>query len=78
MNTFDRTQKYIIEFDEDKQRWYCTREDLQKEGSCGIANLKPFNQDLAPALAMMDCAGYDIAVIGEQLGLWPLDVYYRD
>ena len=73
MNTFDRTQKYIIEFDEKEQRWYCTREDLQEEGSCGIANLNSLDQNLAPALAMMDCAGYDIAVIGEQLGLWLLD-----
>jgi len=70
MNFLDRTQKYIIEFDEDSQRWFCVREDLQREGSCGISDLALLDQDIAPALAMMDCAGYDIGIIGEQLGFW--------
>ena len=69
MNFLDKAQKYIIEFDEETQSWICVSEDLQKEGKCEIAWLPLLDQDLAPALAMMDCAGYDIRVIAAQLEL---------
>ena len=70
MNFLDKNQKYIIEFDEEHQRWVCTSEDLQREGAFEIGNLQLMDQDLAPALAVIDCAGYDAAIIGEMLGLW--------
>lgn len=70
MNFLDKNQKYIIEFDEGAQAWVCISEDLQKAGSFSICDLQLMDQDLAPALAMADLAGYDAAIIGSQLGLY--------
>lgn len=70
MNFLDRTQTYIVRFNEETECWECVSEDLQREGICGIGRLALLDQDMAPALAMLDCAGYDTAVIGAQLGLW--------
>lgn len=62
----DKTKKYIIEYNEEHCAWIATSEDLQEVGSIYDDCLEDFDKDLAPGLALMDLAGYDIETILEK------------
>ena len=65
----DKTKTYILQFNEEKNRWEVNSNDLQQFGYAYDTYLANEEKDLAAALAVLDLCGYDLGIIQEELGI---------
>ena len=65
----DKTKTYILQFNEEKNRWEINSNDLQQFGYAYDTCLVNEEKDFAAALAVLDLCGYDLGIIQEELGI---------
>ena len=65
----DKTKTYILQFNEEKNRWEVNSNDLQQFGYAYDTCLVNEEKDFAAALAVLDLCGYDLGIIQEELGI---------
>jgi hypothetical protein len=65
----DKTKTYILQFNEERNRWEINSNDLLQFGYAYDTCLINEEKDFAAALAVLDLCGYDLGIIQEELGI---------